>query len=235
MARYPMPNRPVDPGLTCERGGRAPVVRGYHPGVRFRKWRSTTGPHRMRGLRALVGLPCLLGLALCVPLAGCGSAQMGEPLTAAAAGSDAAAQLAFWHRLAERPVTSNDEAFHGLLLFMNHAEPVDGYDGRVATLRSAGMLPRRFDRPAGEAVQRGTLAVALTKMLDIEGGVAMRLLGPSPRYATRELQYMGLYPPSAPHQTFSGVEFLGIVGRAEDYQRVMHPMQSDTIRPAEAQ
>jgi len=41
----------------------------------------------------------------------------------------------------------------------------------------------------------------------------------SPRYATRELQFAGIYPPSSPQQTFSGAEFLGIMGRVEDWQR----------------
>jgi hypothetical protein len=35
----------------------------------------------------------------------------------------------------------------------------------------------------------------------------------------RELQYVGVYPASSPQQTFSGPEFIGIIGRAEDYQR----------------
>ena len=39
------------------------------------------------------------------------------------------------------------------------------------------------------------------------------------RYATRELVYLELYPPSTPNQTFSGAEYVGIIGRIEDYQR----------------
>ena len=31
--------------------------------------------------------------------------------------------------------------------------------------------------------------------------------------------YMNLYPVSSPNQTFTGNEFLGIIGRMEDYQR----------------
>jgi hypothetical protein len=46
-----------------------------------------------------------------------------------------------------------------------------------------------------------------------------RLTHDNPRYATRELMYLDLYPPSSPQQTFSGTEFLGIIGRIEDYQR----------------
>jgi hypothetical protein len=81
------------------------------------------------------------------------------------------------------------------------------------------MLAKSFNQPAEQAVQRGTLAVALVKALDIKGGVMLRLLGPTQRYAVRELVFMELYPPSSPNQTFSGVEFLGIIAKAEDYQR----------------
>jgi hypothetical protein len=34
--------------------------------------------------------------------------------------------------------------------------------------------------------------------------------------------YLNLFPPSSPEQTFSGSEFVGIIGRAEDYQ-LGHP------------
>ena len=88
------------------------------------------------------------------------------------------------------------------------------------TLRVRGLLPGGFDRPANEAATRGTLAVILVKALKIEGGVVMRVFGASPRYAVRELRHVGLYPPSSPHQTFSGAEFIGLIGRAEDFQRV---------------
>ena len=47
----------------------------------------------------------------------------------------------------------------------------------------------------------------------------MRLFGMHPRYAVRELEYASVFPPSSPQQTLSGAEFLGIIGRAEDYQR----------------
>jgi hypothetical protein len=80
------------------------------------------------------------------------------------------------------------------------------------------MLPAAFNRPADEAINRGTLAVAIVRRLQIKGGLTLRLIGPDPRYATRELVFMGLYPISSPNQTFSGTEFVGIIGKMEDYQ-----------------
>jgi hypothetical protein len=160
-----------------------------------------------------------VAVLLLVGVLGCQTAHVKEPLTRELGGNDANEQLEFWHRLADRPVTSNDEAFHGLLMFLDGDDPAEDFAGRVNALKSRKMLPKGFDQPADQAVDRGTLAVAIVKALDIQGGLALRLLGPTPRYAVRELVYMELYPPSSPTQTFSGAEFLGIIGKIEDYQR----------------
>jgi hypothetical protein len=133
--------------------------------------------------------------------------------------SDADSQIEFWHALTEQPICSNDAAFHGLLLYLENKDDSTDYVGRVATLKSRGMLPSGFNQPADAAIQRGTLAVALCRALQIKGGVTMRVLGPSERYALRELQFLGLYPPGSQQQTFSGNEYVGIIGRIEDYQR----------------
>ncbi len=177
---------------------------------------------------------CLLSSILLL-VVGCQHAKVGEPLTDKLAGNDPDSQIEFWHALAERPVTSNDEAFHGLLLYTDREDPADSYDGRVSLLKERRMLPKGFDRPANESISRGVLAVALVRALEIKGGVTMHLLGPTPRYATRELMYMNLYPPSSPQQTFAGSEFVGIMGRVEDYQRVNPARSPAAVLPGEAE
>jgi len=161
--------------------------------------------------------------AILLLTAGCHRAQVAEPLTASLSGSDEDSQLSFWHTLADRSVTSNDEAWHGMLLFLDEKDDATDYAGRVAALKSRGILPATFDRPADEGVTRGNLAVALANALSIKGGVIMRTFGVSPRYATRELQYLSIYPESSSHQTFRGNEFIFIIGRAEDYLRQVNP------------
>lgn len=159
-------------------------------------------------------------LLAAVALGGCEAAQVQEPLTNSVGGSAPGEQLEFWFKLSERPVTSNDDAMHGLLLFVDGKDGNTDYAGRVADLKQRGLLPGGFDEPGNQAVTRGTLAVALAKTLEIRGGVVMRLMPMSGRYATKELVYMDLYPPSSPHQTFSGTEFLGILSKAEEYQQM---------------
>jgi hypothetical protein len=173
----------------------------------------------------------IFSCALALLLTGCTAARVEEPLTAKYGAGDEDTQLEFWHSLAEQPVTSNDDAFHGLLLFLDGTDGNADYDGRVAALKDRRLLPAGFDQPAEQGVDRGTLAVALSRALGIRGGVVMSLIGPSARYATKELIFLGIYPPSSPNQTFSGTEFLGIVGKAEDYQRVA---RAGTARPLDA-
>lgn len=150
---------------------------------------------------------------------GCAPAHIQQPLTVKYGSNDDEAQGEFWRRLAERPLTSNDEAFHGILLYVYQQDPASDYAARVKLLKNKGMLPAGFDRPADEAISRGTLAVAVTGVLKIKGGLMMHLTGNNPRYSLIELQDMELFPPSSENQTFSGSEFVGIVGKMEDVQR----------------
>lgn len=162
----------------------------------------------------------LVTLLLCVLIAsGCKTAVVTESVVAKNGAAGADAQLEFWHELADRPVTSNDDAFHGLLLYVDDADPSSNYDQRVASMKGKGLLPKDFSAAGNHAVTRGTLAYAMCKILNIKGGVMMHLTGGNQRYAVRELMYMGLFPTSTINQTFTGSEFLGIVGKMEDYQR----------------
>ncbi len=163
---------------------------------------------------------CVAGVIGLMGLAGCQSAQIAEPLTANPdqIGNEPEAQMEFWHTLATRPLTSNDEAFHALLLFLDDGDAAENYEQRVERLKSYDLLSAGFDRPANEAITRGVLAVALVRALHIRGGVMLSLFDHSARYATMELQHLGIYPRSSPHQTFTGNQFIAMIGLAEDYQ-----------------
>ena len=156
----------------------------------------------------------------CLLLVGCATTTtVNDGVLPRAGGNEEQQQLDYWHEVATKPLISNDEAFHGLLLYLDGKDDANAYDQRVATLRSRGFLPKHFSRGANEVLERGTLAVALAKHLNLRGGLTMRLTGVTPRYATRELEYRGVYPPSSPQQIFTGGEFVGVIGKAEDFRR----------------
>lgn len=184
--------------------------------------------------RHLTALANLIAIAF-VSIAGCQSARVSQPLTANLAGSEPDAQMEFWHTLATRSLTSNDEALHGVLLFLDSQDPATDYPSRVKALKSRGLLPADFNQPADQAVQRGTLAVIFVRAFKIKGGVMQRVTADHPRYAVRELMYMDLFPPSSPQQTFSGAEFVGIIGRMEDHQRGNPADYPAAVLPGESQ
>lgn len=160
-----------------------------------------------------------LMLLLTALIGGCQSPRAGKPLAKDLSGSEPDAQINFWHALTDEPIASNDQAFHGLLLYADGKDDNADYAGRVTILKSRKMLPGSFDAPPEAAVRRGMLAVAIMRVLGQRGGVTAAILPQSARYAVRELMFLNVYPPSTPNQSFSGNEFVGIIGRIEDFQR----------------
>ena len=159
-----------------------------------------------------------ISLAAVLSLAACNGPQAGKSLVGTLPKDGPDSQLEFWHELNQRPMTTHNDAFHGLLLYLDGKDPSPDYAARVKALKARDILPNGFDRPADEAITRGTLAIAISRMIHLKGGVMYTLI-PNGRYATRELQYAGLYPLSTRNQIFSGSEYVGIIGRLEDYQR----------------
>ena len=155
----------------------------------------------------------LLGLLI----SGCASVPAGKSVESGLATKPDATEVQFWHDLESRPLTTNDDAFHGLLLYLDGADPASDYGARVSVLKQRGLLPANFHGGEDDAIERGTLAVALVKVLHLRGGVTMQLFGVTPRYAMRELVYRRIYPESGENQLFSGAEFVGIIGRVEDF------------------
>lgn len=160
--------------------------------------------------------PVCIGM-LC--LVGCQTTTVQQTVVSRYGANTPEGQLDFWHELNGAKVASNDDAFHAVLLFADGTDPSADYPARVAALKSRGMLRADFNEPANQSVARGTLAVALLKVLGLKGGLMLHILGPTPRYAVRELYSEGVFPLSSPHQTFSGAELVGVIGRVEDYQR----------------
>src|SRR5262249_49333842 len=136
----------------------------------------------------------LVACAFAAP--GCRTATVPDSVLPRLSSNDPQTQIEYWHTIAKRPLISNDEAFHGILLYIDNADNAANYDQRVVQLKSRKLIPDNFREPANQAFEYGTLAVTLVRTLDIKGGLTMRIVGPTPHYATRELEYRGIYPVS---------------------------------------
>ena len=180
--------------------------------------RSNPFNHRRNKVRFISGISTAVLGGLIAILGGCQTLHVPNSVVAKDSGNDAGSQLSYWHDLAERHLTSNDDAFHGVLLYLDGKDPSKNYDERVATLKKRNLLASNFHQPADMAIERGTIAVIVVKTLDIRGGWVMHVFGVSPRYAVKELVDDEIFTPSSPQQTFSGSEFVGVIGKLEDFQ-----------------
>lgn len=170
----------------------------------------------------------VVALAMCwTMLAGCSRTMMTRQASTDYSPQDSASDMDFWHSLAERLAVSNDEALHAVIMLQEGEDPTSGYVSRVTFAKKQKWLPDSWQEPAEQAAQRGMIAVAVCRACKVEGGVMMRALGPTPRYALRELVYLGIMADSTETQTVPGIEFLGIISKAKD------EMERRSIREAE--
>jgi hypothetical protein len=129
------------------------------------------------------------------------------------------AELDFWDELATRSVVTNNDALYGLLLVSGEESPPAEYEGRLTAARARGWLGGEDAPPMNESAAVGLIAVAVCDILDIKGGLTMRVFGPSGRYCTRELVYREYIPRRTDNQSLSGLEFIDLLSRVEDEMR----------------
>ncbi|MHC5004206.1 MAG: hypothetical protein ACYTJ0_13910 [Planctomycetota bacterium] len=136
-------------------------------------------------------------------------------------------ELDFWDDLEQRLVTTNYDALHGLLMVAGDESSEGDWAAHLAAARDRGWLGPDQEPVPDEAATTGLIALAACEILDIDGGVTMRLLGPSPRYCTRELVFLGVIPPRTENQSMRGSEFVDLVGRMDARMR-----ETSMSRPA---
>ena len=122
----------------------------------------------------------------------------------------------FWDALADQPVVSNDDALHSLILIQDGTDASFNFQARMALAAQKGwLIGTPTPLQANESATVGLLSVAACEILGIKGGLTMRLMGPSPRYCTRELSSMGMLPGLTPNEALTGLEFIAFVGNIE--------------------
>lgn len=168
----------------------------------------------------------LLGVLACIAvLAAAGGCERTRIADSAVVRFPAAAQeLDFMDALSKQVVVTNDDALHGLITFADGADLCRDYAARVKIAQDKGWVPEGWNPPADESATVGWMAVAGCKVLDIKGGLTMRVFGPTPRYATRELVFMGVLPMRTDNQSLSGAEFLDYLNRLGRIQRYGKPV-----------
>lgn len=129
------------------------------------------------------------------------------------------AELDFWDDLATRQVVTNSDALYGLLLVGGTEQPAADYEGRLAAARQRGWIGQGDAPSMNESATVGMVSLAVCDILDIDGGLTMRVFGSSERYCTRELVFREYLPRRTELQSLSGLEFIDLISQVEESMR----------------
>ena len=122
-------------------------------------------------------------------------------------------------RASSLETVSYNDVCRGILLLMDDEDTCKTFDERVAKLRERNVIPAGWNLMAHRAVNRGRLAYMVYQALDFPGGVILTLTGPSERYCLRELQYREMMAKGSQSGLVTGMELVGVLGRADVYKR----------------
>lgn len=158
--------------------------------------------------------PVLL-LTLMLAAAGCAGTAAPGAITGDAklGGSDSADYL---DRLSSRELVTEAVAVEGFLQVLGEDKPRTFAEG-VAFLRGKGIVNAAWDFQADRDVTKGRVAYMTYQTCKIPGGLTLMFTGPSQRYCLKELQYRGLMAEGYTYTKVTGMEYVAILSRADEY------------------
>lgn len=159
----------------------------------------------MYGTASRILTSACLGLALL--MAGCRASMPNDQVP-----GDTNAELI--EHIAEMPYVTADAAYRAIYILVNDDVFQGDYAELKTVLRQRG-LPIA-DLAPHECPTRQEIAKILVEVCGVMPGLNYRLTGFG-RYALRDLQYARIVRTRNDYGPLSGGEFLGMLGRAEDY------------------
>lgn len=124
-------------------------------------------------------------------------------------------EIDFLAAVEKMPAVTNNDALHAFLLLQDGDDTFGDYAGRVREGARRGWLSSGEPRLANEAARVGWMATAGCVVMQVKGGLTMRVVGPLPRYATKELVYMEILPLRTENQVLTGAEFVDYLNRLQ--------------------
>ena len=175
---------------------------------------------------ARVGLVLVIGL---VAMTGCVNRQAAES-SAVDQFPGADQDIEFMEKVESMSAVTNNDMLHALLLVSNGVDPARDYEERVLLARQKGWVPKDWDKPANASASSGDIAMAGCRLGGIEGGLTMRVFGPSGRYCLRELESRGIMPTRTDYQSLSGPEFRDFLNRLDQNLLSQRPRFADPTK-----
>ncbi len=169
-----------------------------------------------RGMTLWVVVMLVVGLGGCAPT-GVKGVHAFEDLPAAE--GEVASDAEFLFKLSEKKHCTTDDAYRGMLYFIDGKDTSGNFQERTARLAMRGVVDKNWTHKSNAAITNGRVAYMLARVLGVRGGVMYNLTNASGRYALRELVSNGIIKGQSEYSKVSGAEYVGILGRADDYRQ----------------
>ena len=131
--------------------------------------------------------------------------------------AEAEDSAAFLDRVSSQTKVTENDALRGILLLVDGKDTEATFDLRIKALTSRKIADPSWEYAANKPVSRGKMAYMIYQACKMQGGVTLMLTGPTQRYCLREMQFIKMFGAGAVYGDVSGMEFVSILNRADDY------------------
>jgi hypothetical protein len=166
---------------------------------------------------------------LALAVVGCARTTLKDSVADTHGGRGGGDELDFWDGAATKPMVSNRDALHALVVSFVPGDEATDHAAELTIARRRGWVAEGEALPAGESARIGWIARAVCLECGIRGGVTMRVFGAKERYAVRELNYLGWLPEMSTFQAISGAKLIALLGSAEDYRNSAAPRPKEDL------
>jgi len=142
------------------------------------------------------------------------------------AGEDSAG---FFDRISSHSTVTENDAMRGMLYLLDGQDKANTFGQRVRMLQGKDILGKTWGFDANRPLTKGKFAFMIYQAANVPGGVILTVAGPTQRYCLRELQYRGMMAEGAFYSKVTGLEFIAVISRADEY--IQTGRVSETMSP----
>lgn len=163
----------------------------------------------------------LFGLFFALAVTGCGGQQIAAEKTPAVAAQESKPEkrTEFIRNMYKREKAEFADACRVIKTLLDHTDQEESFSSVRKNLIEKKVIPSDWTYTRTSPVTKGMVSSMLCNALNIKGGITMRILGNTQRYALRECVWIGIVLEGTVDEYVSGGELLAIFARAEIFQK----------------
>ena len=130
---------------------------------------------------------------------------------------DISADDNIYRELIDRGIATYEDGCRAISCFVDVPSETMTFDQLVTELKNKDIIGKKWKYEADKQLTRGITAYMMCKVLGIKGGLTMRILGTTRRYAYLECQKTGIIPIGYSKIYLSGHDLLALMYRVEQH------------------